>query len=106
MKPSRRKTTRAPKRVFAPYFVLAIALLFTLLTSYYVWSTSITKDRLQFQNNVEVTKTSIDARIEKYASTLRSGAALLSATGAIDRATFHNFGRGLEIRKRYPGLQG
>ncbi|MDX6713354.1 MAG: hypothetical protein QOH96_4370 [Blastocatellia bacterium] len=106
MKPALRKSKQAPPRVFAPYFVLAITLIFTFLTTYYVWSTSITKDRLQFQNNIGVTTTSIETRIETYASALRSGAVLFSATGATDRATFHNFARGLDIRNRYPGFEG
>lgn len=40
-------------RAWAPYFVLAVALLLTVLATYYVARTAEAKDQLKFQNAIE-----------------------------------------------------
>lgn len=93
-------------RAWAPYFVLAVALLLTVLATYYVARTAEAKDQLKFQNAIEDIHDSIHDRLETYIALLRSGSALFSAGGQVSADQFHAFVDRLNLRSNYPGSQG
>jgi PAS domain S-box-containing protein len=95
-----------PRRSWIPYFVLAIALLFTTAATYYVSSTAQTKDRLRFEHDVQTTQAKICDRIEGYISLLWAGSGLFAASGEVTQQEFQAFVRRLGLRDRYPGIQG
>jgi PAS domain S-box-containing protein len=94
------------RQSWIPYFVLAIALLFTTAATYYVSSTAQAKERLQFKNNIQTTQLKIGDRIEAYISLLRAGSGLFAASEEVTQQEFQAFASRLNLRDRYPGVQG
>lgn len=93
-------------RAWAPYFVLAVALLLTVLATYYVAGTAEAKDQLKFQNSIEDIHDSIRSRLETYIALLRSGSALFAADGRVNRDQFRAFVNRLDLQSHYPGSLG
>lgn len=95
-----------PRRSWIPYFVLTIALLFTAAATYYVSSTVQNKERLRFENDVQTTQAKIQDRIEAYVTLLRAGSGLFAASGEVTPQEFRAFVNRMNLRDRYPGMQG
>src|SRR5687767_11338262 len=96
-----------------PYFVLAVALVLTIVATAYVditarsmATTARTKDRLRFENSVIQTQESIASRLDTYISVLRGGAGLFAASESVERREFHNFIARLNLPGDYPGILG
>lgn len=106
MKSGSPPTNDQPRRAWAPYFVLAVALVLTLLAAYYVSHTAEVRDRLQFQNSVQHAQTSIQNRLETYISGLRAGSALFAASDEVARDEFRVYVEGLDFPRRFPGIRG
>jgi len=51
-------------------------------------------------------KNSILARLDTNAQILRGGAALINATGTVDREAWREFSQSLHLENNYPGIQG
>jgi PAS domain S-box-containing protein len=105
MKPDSLKVSQ-PRRKWIPYFVLAIALLITALSTYYVATTTKAKDRLRFDNVVRDTHEDIQNRLDTYITLLRATSGLFAATGEVSRDEFRAFVNRLRLPQRYPGIQG
>jgi PAS domain S-box-containing protein len=95
-----------PRRAWVPYFVLAVALVFTLLAAYYVSVTAEARDRLQFQSAAQHAQTSIQNRLETYIASLRAGSALFAASDEVTRGEFRTYVETLDFPRRFPGVQG
>ncbi|HEX8650448.1 MAG TPA: CHASE domain-containing protein [Pyrinomonadaceae bacterium] len=106
MKSGSPPTNGQPRRAWVPYFVLAVALLLTLLAAYYVFHTAEARDRLQFQNSVQHAQTSIQNRLETYISGLRAGSALFAASDEVSRDEFSVYVQRLDFPHRFPGIRG
>ena len=91
--------------MWVPYLILGGSLLLTLVATYYVQRTAEAIDRLQFQNAVQRTRSSIRDRLETYIDLLRGGSALLTTTESVSSAQFRLYVERLEL-KRFPGIQG
>ncbi len=94
------------RRGWIPYFVLAIALVFTGATTSYVTTTAKAKDKLRFENATERTQEDIQARFETYITLLRASSGLFAAKNRISRNEFQAFVNRLRLKERYPGVQG
>ncbi|HEX7997302.1 MAG TPA: CHASE domain-containing protein [Pyrinomonadaceae bacterium] len=94
------------RRVWVPYFIMATALILTLVATYYVMKTAEAKDRLQFQTTVQRTHDNIQKRLETYIELLYAGSALFAVNETVSREQFHTFIQRLEVGQRFPGLQG
>ena len=92
-------------RLLIPYAVLAVALMLTFAAAAYVQLTSMATDRARFENAVERTQLSIRRRIETYENLLVAGSALFTSR-ATTRPHFANFVERMDLRRRYPGIQG
>jgi PAS domain S-box-containing protein len=106
MKSGSSPTSGQPRRAWVPYFVLAVALLLTVLAAYYVSATAEARDRLQFQNTVQHAQTSIQNRLDTYIASLRAGTALFAASEDVTRVEFRTYVDALDFPRRYPGIQG
>ncbi len=94
------------RRVWIPYFVLAIALVATGLTTSYVTTTAKAKDKLRFETTAERTQKDIETRFESYITLLRASSGLFAASDRISRDEFRAFVSRLRLQERYPGVQG
>ncbi|HJQ36713.1 MAG TPA: CHASE domain-containing protein [Thermoanaerobaculia bacterium] len=88
------------------WLVLTAFLALTLLVTYYIWSTSSAADRARFDNAVQTTRDAIDARIESYVNVVIATRGLAVSNPAISRNELRSYIRGLNLRHRYPGIQG
>ena len=93
-------------RAWIPYFVLAIALLFTGATTSYVSVTAKANDKLRFENTGERAKQDIQTQFETYITLLRASSGLFAASDRISRSEFAAFVNRLRLKERYPGVQG
>jgi PAS domain S-box-containing protein len=94
------------RRGWIPYFVLAIALLFTGVTTSYVTTTAKAKDKLRFDNAAERAEQDIQARVETYITLLRASSGLFAASERVSRDEFAAFVNRMRLQDRYPGIQG
>ncbi len=90
----------------APYGVLAVSLLVTLVVCFYIATTTRQAQQEQFENLVMQSRSAIDARLQTYIATLRAGAALFTASDHVTRAEFQRFADSLDLQTLYPGIQG
>ncbi|HYG64535.1 MAG TPA: CHASE domain-containing protein [Thermoanaerobaculia bacterium] len=101
-------STATPKaaRQWIPFFVLGVSLLLTAAATYYVVVTAHARDGIRFQSHVQRTQAGIQTRMETYIALLHATSGLFAANGEVGREQFHNFVSPIDIRSRYPGLQG
>ncbi len=93
-----------------PLIVLAVSLALTAATVGLVARLYAGRADARFANAVESATDRIVARLEVYESILRSGAGLFASLGgdanAVSLEVFHRFVERMDIRTRYPGVQG
>ena len=90
-----------------PIWVLFFGLAGTGISAYYAARTGRAKDQVRFQDAVEAVVTGITGRVDTYVALLRAGAGLFEATGnTASREQFRRFADRLDLRDRYPGMQG
>lgn len=89
-----------------PYFVLLVSVLVAIVAATYVKSAVATRDRLRLLNATQHTRDAIADRLDTYLATLRGVRALWSVSPDMSAASFGSFTGGLNLQKRYPGIQG
>ncbi|MGE5357713.1 MAG: CHASE domain-containing protein [Bacteroidales bacterium] len=97
-----RHLPRAP----IPYVVLLAGLLATFATTLYVHATAEKKDEFRFDNASAHLQTAIVTRVDTYVALLRAGAGLFAANVDVSAEQFRSFVARLNLRDRYPGIQG
>jgi signal transduction histidine kinase/ActR/RegA family two-component response regulator len=95
-----------PSRAAVPYTVFAVAVVLTLLGTYYVVRTSRARDELRFVTASQEARHLIDIRLHNYVELLRSAVALFGASEHVSRDEFRAFVARLRLRERYPGVRG
>ncbi|MBI3270949.1 MAG: CHASE domain-containing protein [Planctomycetes bacterium] len=98
--------TRRGRGASAPWWVLAIGILLTLLSARRLASTAEEKDSLRFQGLVQKARAALDARMEAHLALLRAGSGLFAAEEAVSREQFRAFVSRIDLRRRYAGIQG
>ncbi len=98
--PRKRTDGALPGIVFAIFFVL------TMLATWYVWSSTRAADRARFDNAVQSSRDSVQSRIETYVNVLTGTRGLLVADPTLPRDLLRAYIRGLNVYRRYPGVQG
>ena len=104
--PSNVAATAQRGRPVAPYVVLAMSLLATAGAALYVGAQSSANDRTHFENLAERTQTSIVSRLDTYINLLRGGTGLFAASSRITAFQFRTYVTQLDLRDRFPGVQG
>lgn len=93
-------------RVNLPYLVLAASLILTLGFTYIFYRSSVSKDRIRFNNNVSNIQNTIESRIGLYIVLLKSGRGFIEANQDLRHKDFANFVNSLELEKNYKGVEG
>jgi signal transduction histidine kinase len=70
-----------------------------------VWTSSRDRDAVRLENAVQAATDRITARMELYVALLRGGRGLFAA-GAVSASEWRAYVAQLDVRSRYPGLQG
>ncbi len=94
------------RQVPAALIVLAVSLLITCALWLAVDHAVRERDRLRFEGAVDEAQLAITLRMDTYTNALRDAVGLFVASGAITRGEWHDYVRALELRRRYPGIQG
>lgn len=92
-------------RSYTPTVVLAASLLLTLTATSLVLATGRARARARFENAVQATQDRVKTRMDTYSAILR-GASGLFAAGSVSQSEFRSYTAQLDIRRRYPGIQG
>jgi signal transduction histidine kinase/CheY-like chemotaxis protein len=110
------QTPRTPvlKRLFlrrsVPYSLFAIACALSWAVSAYLSSTAAgtaeTQAQSDFLADAEQTRRQIQSGLNSYVEVVRTGAVLLAADNEINSSEFRRFVTGLQLPKRYPGIEG
>ena len=94
------------RRAWTPWLVLALSILLTVAVTLYASATAERQDRLRFQNLIQRNQGVLQNRMETYVALLRGATGLFSASEDVSREEFRSFISGLELDRRYPGIQG
>lgn len=89
-----------------PWVVLLSAALFTAATASYAARTSHERNQVRFQNAVQSAQDRIARRLDVYLATLQSAAAMWTVMDTVTAAAFEAYVEGLDLQRRYPGIQG
>jgi PAS domain S-box-containing protein len=98
--------SRQRYRPWIPYIILVGIIITTLLFSHYAATTTQARDQVRFDSAVQRTQGLIQNRIDTYVALLYAGRGLFAADERLDRESFEAFISQLELRERYPGIQG
>ncbi|MBW4562367.1 MAG: CHASE domain-containing protein [Mojavia pulchra JT2-VF2] len=88
------------------YFVLVGTLLLTAGATFLVAMTAESQDKFRFQNAITRTQDNIQNRLDTYIALSGAGSAVFAVNDQVSRAQFHTFVKQLNLRERYPGIQG
>jgi signal transduction histidine kinase len=90
-----------------PLLVLVFGLAATATAGFYAARTGRAKDEVRFQTAVDGVVGGITGRLDTYIALLRAGAGLFEANGnQVSAEQFRRFAGRLDLRARYPGMQG
>jgi signal transduction histidine kinase/CHASE1-domain containing sensor protein/CheY-like chemotaxis protein len=93
-------------RIFLPYLILVVGLVFTAVVYYYFSKLTFEQDQSRFQKNVQELQDRIRLKLETSITLLRAGTGLFAASDEVDPIEFHRFVQQLDLQKNYPGIQG
>ncbi len=90
-----------------PVWVLIFGLAATGTAAFSAARTGRAKDQVRFQNVVDGTVAGITGRVDTYVALMRAGAGLFEAnSNQVSAEQFRRFVGRLDLRGRYPGMQG
>ena len=93
-----------------PYGLLAAGCALAIGASWYVEATSATaaetRARAEFVTDAQETRREIQTGLNSYIEVVRAGGVLLSSDNEIQGSSFRRFVDGLQLRERYPGMEG
>jgi signal transduction histidine kinase len=87
------------------YGVLLLALLLTLLASYYVRQNVEMQTRARFEESTQATQQAIERRTKAYLDAMFGARGLFYASDSVTREEWDNYVKGIEPNKRFEGLQ-
>ena len=93
-------------RASTAFAVLAIGIVLSAAAAYWTAKQVQREIRLKFENAVTDGQTAIDSRIRAYSDVLLGVRGLFIASDSVTRGEFRDYIDSLELRRRYPGIQG
>jgi len=93
-------------RGYLPWTLLAVLALGSVAAANYVAESARERDQLRFEAAAQQAHEAIRDRVEGYIALLRATSGLFAAVSEVDRDLFHAYVERLELKRRYPGLQG
>jgi signal transduction histidine kinase/CheY-like chemotaxis protein len=98
-----------PARRWQPWIVAALVFVLgmgaTVIATRFVREQAARAGEASFEGIAHEVSVRLGQRMDAYAQILRGGAGLVLTRSTIDRATWATYYRGLEIEKRFPGVQ-
>jgi signal transduction histidine kinase len=89
-----------------PYLLVAVTCTLAVLAAVYATSTAEYRRQAAFMAEAAETRQQIQVRLNTYIELVRAGTALLAASNEVNHAEFRAFVKRLEVRERYPGIEG
>ncbi len=93
-------------RQWSPYVIFITSLLLTCICTLYVAYRAESEDRFRFDNEVNITTSTIESQFNTYITALLGGRGLFDASDDVTRDEFRAYALGLELHKKYPGVAG
>ena len=87
------------------YAVLFVALVLTLLASYYVRQNVAASARVRFDDTVQTSREAIGRRLERYVNVMFGARGLFSASSTVTGEEWRGFVDSLDLEERYDGVQ-
>jgi len=107
LQPLRRfRRTSSASRQIVPYAVLAVGLLSTATSAWLLDREARERDAIRLESAVVRIQNSLTTRIETYTALLRAAAGLFAASERVKLQEFRGFVEHLDLRAKYPGIQG
>ena len=94
------------RRPSTAWLVLALGMALSIAAAVLVSRQAEREARLEFDSAVSDAQAAVDTRINDYADILRGTRGLFSARNAVSRDEFRRYIDSLDLRQRYPGIQG
>ena len=94
------------RRRFIPYSLLMAGLVLTGIAVQYALRTATEGDRLRFETVAERVRGALDSGMDAYVAMLLGGAGVFAASDTVEWWEFKAYVDRLELKKRYPGVQG
>jgi len=88
-----------------PYFVFTISIVVTTAVTYFFYSNAKTIDSQRFANDIIKIQASIESRLDTYIALLRAGRGFFRASKNVNKNSFYEFVKNLNLRNYYPGVQ-
>jgi signal transduction histidine kinase len=88
------------------FLVLALSLLLTFLATFMVNANVRAQNETQFLGYVNAAEAALNRRMGRYIDLLVSGRGFLTVSPTADPATWHTYTEALNMRARFPGIQG
>ena len=108
-KKEERHANSIPRRIWRismAWFILVLSLAVTI----WAWRSNVgqarERARISFEQEMDRSRASIHARLQVYEDALYGTRSIFEANEAVTREMFHDYVAGLDIEKRYPGVQG
>lgn len=88
-----------------PYWILTISIFLTIVVTYNFYRSSVYRDSLRFEAEVERIEAAIGNKINLYVALLKGGGGFVGNSANLTEDAFAGYVRNLEIEKNYGGLQ-
>jgi len=89
-----------------PNMVLVVSLILTIGVTYLFYQSAKNKDLLRFNNEVFRVQAVIENKVNLYLALLKGGRGFVETSKQLNRRTFADYVKNLEIEKNYVGVQG
>ena len=88
-----------------PFLVLAVSIFLTLGITYNFYRSSLNKDTVRFNNEVNRIQSTIENRINLYIALLKGGRGFVESAAELNRESFANYIQSLDIERNYKSVQ-
>jgi signal transduction histidine kinase len=88
-----------------PFLVLAVSIFLTLGITYNFYRSSLNKDTVRFNNEVNRIQSTIENRINLYIALLKGGRGFVESAAELNRESFANYTQSLDIERNYKSVQ-
>lgn len=94
------------QRRWSPYLIFITSLILTGVCATYVVLRANSEDRFRFDNQVNITISTIENQFNTYTTALLGGRGLFDASDEVTRDEFRSYSLGLGLHKKYRGIAG
>lgn len=88
-----------------PFLVLAVSIFLTLGITYNFYRSSLNKDTVRFNNEVNRIQSTIENRINLYIALLKGGRGFVESAAELNRESFANYIQSLDLERNYKSVQ-